>query len=250
MFKKVCFLFVFLLFQFMEIGLSFSEESSDDAQLRLQELINSKERSEKTRARNQYRHPLETLMFFGLNSDQTVVEIWPGGQNGWYRSILEPFFRNELGTYIPVTNGSNFPDPVAEVADGSADLVLVFRAHGFLIYDKPIDRYYRELYRMLKPGGVFGIVDHRELESRPHDPKGENGYVKESYVISLAEKAGFTLLAKSQINANPLDTKDYPDGLYSLPPTLRGSTFDRQIRAKVLEIGESDRMTLKFKKPL
>lgn len=128
-------------------------------------------------------------------------------------------------------------------------MVLVFRAHGFLIYDQPLHRYYDELFRMVKPGGIFGIVDHRELESRTQDPKSENGYIKESYLIRLAENAGFEFLEKSEINANSLDTKDYPNGLYSLPPTLRGTLFNRGLRNKVIEIGESDRMTMKFVKP-
>jgi predicted methyltransferase len=216
---------------------------------RLQALIDSDSRSEDARDRNQYRHPLETLSFFGLSPEQTVVEIWPGGRSGWYRSILEPFFENQPGRYIPVTNNSSFPDPVDVVPDNSADMVLVFRAHGFLIYDQPLHRYYDELFRMVKPGGVFGIVDHRELETRTQDPKGENGYIKETYLITLAENAGFQFLEKTEINANPQDTKDYPDGLYSLPPTLRGTMFNRRLRASVLEIGESDRMTMKFVKP-
>jgi predicted methyltransferase len=102
---------------------------------------------------------------------------------------------------------------------------------------------------MLKPGGVFGIVDHRGDESIPQDPDGENGYVNQSHVIKLATQAGFELVDQSEINANPKDTKDYPNGLYSLPPSLKGSFFDREFRQKMLEIGESDRMTLKFIKP-
>jgi predicted methyltransferase len=222
-----------------------------DAQLRarLTELINSEERSEDARARNRYRNPLETLLFFGVNPAQTVVEIWPGGQGGWYRSILEPFFAHGRGRYIPVLDESAFPSPVAEVPDGSADLVLVFRAHGFMIYDQPAQAYYDTLFRMLKPGGVFGIVDHRGRESVPQDPRGEDGYVNQSHVMLLAQQAGFVLVESAEINANPLDTKDYPDGVYSLPPTLRGSLLNRGLRARMVEIGESDRMTLKFRKP-
>ncbi len=219
---------------------------------RLQQLINSDDRSERMRMRNRYRHPLETLSFMDIQPDQTVVEIWPGGSasSGWYRSILEPFFAGQAGKYVPVQNSSSFPDRVESVPDSSADRVLVFRAHGFLIYKKPIDTYYQELYRMLKPGGIFGIVDHRELENKVQDPKGENGYVQQSYLIKLAEKAGFQLLEQSEINGNPLDTKDHPDGLYSLPPTLSGTTFNSSLKKKMQSIGESDRMTLKFIKPL
>ncbi|MDT8427773.1 MAG: methyltransferase [Pseudomonadales bacterium] len=216
---------------------------------KLESFINSETRSESLRARNQYRNPLETLLFFEVSeNDQVLVEIWPGGQGGWYRSILEPFFATGTGTYIPVMDSSPFPDPVAEVPDGTADRVLVFRAHGFMIYEHPAQAYFDAIYRMLKPGGIFGIVDHRGDENIPQDPVAENGYVNQSHVLELARRAGFTLVESAEINANPLDTKDYPDGVYSLPPTLRGSLLNRSLRARVLEIGESDRMTLKFVK--
>lgn len=234
---------------------SHAAEPSSDAALRerLTGLINSEERSEQNRARNGYRHPLETLMFFGLQPTQTVVEIWPGGQGGWYRSILEPFFAAGPGRYVPVLDESAFPGPVAEVPDGSADLVLVFRAHGFMIYEQPAQAYYDALFRMLKSGGEFGIVDHRGRESVPQDPRAEDGYVNQSHVMMLAQQAGFEFVAAAEINANPLDTKDYPDGVYSLPPTLRSSVLDsvlnRGLRERVLSIGESDRMTLRFRKP-
>lgn len=234
---------------------TYAAEPTTDATLRarLTALIDSEQRSEQNRARNVYRHPLETLMFFGLQPSQTVVEIWPGGQGGWYRSILEPFFAAGPGRYVPVLDESAFPDAVAEVPDGSADLVLVFRAHGFMIYDRPAQSYYDALFRMLKPGGVFGIVDHRGRESVAQDPRAEDGYVNQSHVLMLARQAGFELVESAEINANPLDTKDYPDGVYSLPPTLRSSVLDsvlnRGLRERVLSIGESDRMTLKFRKP-
>ena len=214
----------------------------------LQTLIDSDTRSEKTRARNKYRNPFETLQFFEVKSNLTVVEIWPGGQGGWYRSILEPYLA-ENGNYIPVRSKDAFPKPVKKVPDNSADRVLVFRAHGFMIYDKPVQQYYDALFKMLKPGGIFGIVDHRGDEAIPQDPDGTNGYVNKSHVLMLAKKAGFELLESAEINANPADTKDYPSGLYSLPPSLKGSAFDPKLRAKVLAIGESDRMTLKFVKP-
>lgn len=215
---------------------------------RLQTLIDSPQRSEALRERNRYRNPLETLDFFEIYPDLTVVEIWPGGQGGWYRSILEPYLENS-GNYIAVRSDSDFPGPVANVPDEIADRVLVFRAHGFMIYDHLAQDYFHALYRMTKPGGIFGIVDHRGDESIPQDPEGENGYVNQSHVILLAENAGFELIDQAEINANPADTKDYPDGVYSLPPTLRGSLFNRGFRQRMLDIGESDRMTLKFRKP-
>lgn len=214
----------------------------------LLELINSEDRSEKTRARNQYRNPYQTLSFFGVKENQTVVEIWPGGQGGWYRSILEPYLA-ESGNYIPVRSRDSFPEPTEKVPNNSADRVLVFRAHGFMIYEKPTQKYYDALFNMLKPGGVFGIVDHRGNESIPQDPEGKNGYVNQSHVIKMANAAGFKLVASAEINANIKDTKDYPSGLYSLPPSLKGSKSDDELREKVLTIGESDRMTLKFIKP-
>lgn len=216
----------------------------------LQSLINSESRPQELRDRNQYRNPLETLLFFEVDNSQVVAEIWPGGQGGWYRSILEPFFEQGTGTYIPVPGSSDFPDEVEGMPYGEVDRVLVFRAHGFLIYDHPAQAYYDAIYRMLKPGGIFGIVDHRGDESVPQDPRSESGYVNQSYVENLARNAGFELLESAEINANPRDTKDHPDGVYSLPPTLRGNFLNRSLRNRMLEIGESDRMTLKFIKPM
>lgn len=215
---------------------------------RLQTLIDSPDRSEDLRARNHYRNPLETLDFFEVHADLTVVEIWPGGQGGWYRSILEPYLASG-GTYIPIASNSDFPAPLPDLPDGTADRVLVFRAHGFMIYEHAAQDYFDALYRLTKPGGEFGIVDHRGDEAIPQDPEGENGYVNQSHVRRLAENAGFELIEQSEINANPADTKDYPDGVYSLPPTLRGSLFNRGFRERMREIGESDRMTLKFRRP-
>lgn len=218
---------------------------SDENLSRLQVLIDSPNRSDGLRARNQYRHPLQSLDFFDVRPELTVVEIWPGGQGGWYRSILGPYITGN-GTYIPVRADSDESPFVDQVPDNSADRVLVFRAHGFMIYDYPAQDYFNSIYAMLRPGGIFGIVDHRGDESLPQDPTGENGYVNQSHVVMLAENAGFELLAQAEINANTADTKDHPDGVYSLPPTLRGSTLNRRRRAQMLQIGESDRMTLKF----
>lgn len=215
----------------------------------LQTLIESPNRSEGLQSRNQYRNPLATLDFFEVTPELTVVEIWPGGQGGWYRSILEPYLA-EFGTYIPVRETPEFPASVPQVAANSADRVLVFRAHGFMIYEHPAQDYFDALYGILKPGGIFGIVDHRGNEAVPQDPEGVSGYVNQSHVIMLAENAGFELINQAEINANAADSKDYPDGVYSLPPTLRGSFINRLQRVRMQEIGESDRMTLKLTKPL
>lgn len=232
------------------LGTATAQETflSEENLNRLQALISSTDRSEDLRVRNQYRHPLPTLDFFDVRPGLTVVEIWPGGQGGWYRSILQPYIAG-TGTYVPVRESSTFPAAVDAVPANSADRVLVFRAHGFMIYDLPAQEYFDSIYSMLKPGGIFGIVDHRGDESVPQDPEGENGYVNQSHVIMLAKNAGFELIATAEINANPADTKDYDDGVYSLPPTLRGSLLNRPFRARMREIGESDRMTLKFMKP-
>ena len=240
-------IFLLALLSSLSVNL-FAAPLNQQEQMALKALIDGEHRSDKLRARNQYRHPFETLNFFEVNQDLTVVEIWPGGQGGWYRSILEPYLQSS-GKYIPVRSGDDFPAPMDKVPNGTADMVLVFRAHGFMIYEKPVSQYYDALFNMLKPGGVLGIVDHRGDESVPQDPNGGNGYVNQSHVIKLASEAGFKLVAQSEINANPKDTKDYPDGLYSLPPTLRGSFFDSKLRERMLAIGESDRMTLKFIKP-
>ncbi len=223
------------------------EVSAKSTQQALFEIIEMGTRPDKHRARDQYRHPLDTLTFFGIEPTMTVVEIWPGGQGGFYRRILSPLLE-ETGHYIPLVESKTFPAEIEPVKPNSADLVLVFRAHGFMIYDYPAQDYFNALYKMLKPGGIFGIVEHRGDEQVPQDPKGKSGYVNQSHVLMLARNAGFKLIATSEINANEKDTKDHPDGLYSLPPTLRGSTFDRSARKKFLDIGESDRMTLKFQK--
>ena len=222
--------------------------SSDESKARLITIIDGDTRRDAHKRRDRYRHPLETLTFFGVEPQLTVVEIWPGGQGGWYRSILEPFFAGH-GHYIPVSQRSGFPNVAEAVADNSADMVLVFRAHGFMIYGQAPQKYFDAIYAMLKPGGIFGIVDHRGDEKVAQDPRAANGYVNQSHMIKLATAAGFELLASAEINANPKDTKDHPNGLYSLPPTLQGSLPFTSAREHFLEIGESDRMTLKFYKP-
>lgn len=242
--KPIVTLFIAVLSLCTSLLASAQNLNQDNRQV-LQTLIESDSRAEPLRQRNQFRHPLETLDFFNIGPELAVAEIWPGGQGGWYRSILEPYL-SEQGEYIPVRSNSAFPALLPEVPNNSMDRVLVFRAHGFMIYDKPAQQYFDAIYAMLKPGAIFGIVDHRGNESVPQDPKGVNGYVNQSHVLMLAAKAGFELIETSEINANPNDTKDYKDGVYSLPPTLRGSLLRRGFRRQMLEVGESDRMTLKF----
>lgn len=224
--------------------------SSAETREALAKLIASDDRSERQTARDKYRRPLETLTFFGIEPYMTVVEIWPGGQGSWYRSIIEPLFEGAAGRYIPVSGRSDFPDKLDDVPYGEVDLVLVFRAHGFMIYDAPAQDHVDALYAMLRPGGILGIVDHAGDEAVPQDPEGDNGYVNESHFFALAKRAGFHILAASDHNRNPADDKDHPRGVYSLPPSLWGSKDDPEARAAFEEIGESDRFTHKYYKPL
>ncbi|HEX6218903.1 MAG TPA: methyltransferase domain-containing protein, partial [Sphingomicrobium sp.] len=227
-------------------------------------------------ARDPYRHPAETLAFFGVQPNHTVVEIWPGG--GWYTEILAPYLAHGGGKlyaaapdwgrsgidklkaanaplYGPVTV-ADFPvfdGKAAEIPDGSADAVVTFRnVHNWRMGYRRDDKQdysadaFRQIYAMLKPGGVLGIVDHRLPEDASDERERNSGYIKVSTVRRLAEQAGFQFAGSSEINANPKDTADWPNGVWTLPPALRLGDTDRE---KYLAIGESDRMTLKFVKP-
>jgi len=227
-------------------------------------------------ARDPYRHPAQTLSFFKIKPTHTVVEIWPGG--GWYAEILAPYLAQGGGTYIaaasdrglngvrklmtdkgaplakvrtanfPILATSTPPGAGTPVAAGSADLVLTFRnVHNWMMGDKPFEaEAFKQMYAMLKPGGTLGVVEHRLPESADNARQLKSGYVKTSTVRRLAEAAGFKLVASSEINANPRDKADYPDGVWTLPPTY---TLKDKDRAKYAAIGESDRMTLRFVKP-
>lgn len=223
--------------------------SSPETEGKIQSLIQSPDRPAAQKARDRYRHPLETLTFCGIEPGMTVVEIWPGGQGAWYRRIIEPLLEDRGGRYVPVEGRSAFPERVDGVPYGEADMVLVFRAHGFMIYDRPAQEHVNAVYSMLKPGGIFCIVDHAGDESIPQDPAGENGYVNESHFFMLAKRSGFNILAASDHNRNPKDTKDHPHGVWSLPPTLRGSLPLTPARRNYREIGESDRFTHKYYRP-
>lgn len=235
-------------------------------------------RSEQNRARDAWRHPKETLSFFGLKQDMTVMEIWPGG-GGWYTEILAPTLR-EHGNFIAASwdpkseskyiqeNSKKFAAKLAErpelydraktvalqapnelkpVPDASVDMVLTFRnVHGWM-GNGSAEAMFKAMYAALKPGGILGVVGHRAKDTEPQDPKAESGYVRTDYAIALAVKAGFELIGRSEINANPKDTKDHPNGVWSLPPSLDGGDTDRE---KFVAIGESDRFTLRFRKPL
>ncbi len=253
--------------------------SSIDA--KLTSVLAGAQRTEQERARDIYRHPRETLEFLGLAENMTVVELSAG--QGWYTAILAPLLaaQGKLMTTGADPNGppdsegtknakkfaerlSRDPASFGKVTtlvvdwkksdaslgpDASADMVVTFRnMHGW-IRDGVMDNVLSACFRVLKPGGTLGVEEHRaNVSSTPADPKviGDTGYVPEQYAIQLIERAGFKLAGKSEINANPKDTKDYPKGVWTLPPTLRLGDVDRD---KYLAIGESDRMTLKFTKP-
>jgi predicted methyltransferase len=230
-------------------------------------------RSAANKARDVYRHPKATLQFFGLQPDQTVIEITPAA--GWYSEILAPLLRDN-GHYIaavPAGNGAEEQQNAAKLrskfaADsteygkasivifnpkvpvlgppGSADMVLTFRNVHNWTDAGTASAMFKAFYAVLKPGGTLGVVDHRAAEGASFESVKDTGYLPTEYVIKLATDAGFKLDAQSEINANPKDTKDYPKGVWTLPPTL---TLGDQDRAKYLAIGESDRMTLRFVKP-
>ena len=226
--------------------------------------------------RDRYRHPVETLSFFGVRPSDTVVEIWPGG--GWYTEILAPYLRSGGGTYYAAAMGANghtavrrmmeanpalygatrlvafpaFEATDTRVPDGSADVVLTFRnVHNWRMGAGRQQQDYSaeafaQMFRMLRPGGTLGVVDHRLPESASDERERTSGYMKRSTVVRLAEAAGFRLSAESEVNANPRDTADWPNGVWTLPPALRLGEQDRE---RYLAIGESDRMTLRFVKP-
>lgn len=221
-------------------------------------------------ARDRYRNPVETLAFFGIKPTDTVVELFPG--RGWYSEILAPYLANggiyyvaapdrglngfrALVTANPAAYGSarlaTFPVTEASqtgVPAGSADVVLTFRnVHNWVMAEQPYgEEAFRQMFAMLKPGGTLGVEEHRLPESADSARERKSGYLKTSTVRRLAEAAGFRFVGSSEINANPRDTTDHPEGVWTLPPTLRLGDKDR---ARYLAIGESDRMTLKFVKP-
>jgi len=240
----------------------------------LDKVLAGDHRSAENKARDKFRHPKETLQFFGFRQDMTVMEVSPGG-GGWYTEVLAPALR-ERGRYVAAAwdpndtgeyakkNSKKFADKLASrpelydrakvtalqapnalkpVPDGTMDMVLTFRnIHGWM-GDDAADAMFKAMYAALKPGGILGVAEHRAKTDKPQDPKAESGYVREDYAIAIIERHGFRLAGRSEVNANPRDTKDHPEGVWTLPPTYRLKDKDR---AKYEAIGESDRFTLKF----
>lgn len=243
----------------------------------LEQVVAGPQRSAEHRARDRYRHPLETLEYFGLRANSTVVEVWPG--TGWYTEILAPYlkpqgrlyaahFADEDGqpAYMPrlrrdflakmkadpaiykgvIVTELGAPDHWQPAPPGSADLVLTFRnVHNWMSAGIERDMF-AAFYRTLKKGGVLGVVEHRAAPGTSRKDMIRTGYVTQDLVIRLGEEAGLRFVGWQEFNANPADTHDHPKGVWTLPPSLALGDQDRQ---KYLAIGESDRMTVKFMKP-
>jgi predicted methyltransferase len=224
-------------------------------------------------ARDAARHPVEELTFFGLGPKMTVVELWPGG--GYWTEILGSYLKPSGHYYVALEPSANAEEEAAtakwrarvvaqgdkfakvnetllgpgqyDIAPpGSADMVLTFRNLHNWMDAGDADKVLAACFKALKPGGTFGIEEHRGRNDKPQDPKAKDGYVRQDYTIALAQKAGFKLIGTSEIDANPKDTKDWVDGVWTLPPTLSQKDKDRD---KYLAIGEADNFVLKFEKP-
>jgi len=242
----------------------------------LQRLAAGAQRGVANRVRDPYRHPVEVLSFFGVPDSAAVIEILPGA-SGYWTEILAPYLK-ERGRYIAAVDDRDAPTAesrrenegfdakiAADPADyskvettqfhpglkelapaGSADFVLTFRNIHNWMAAGTADQAFATFFRALKPGGILGVEEHRGRTDQPQDPAAKTGYVRQDYAVALAEAAGFKLVAASEVNANPKDTKDYPVGVWALPPTYRLKDQDRE---KYAAIGESDRFVLKFVKP-
>jgi predicted methyltransferase len=262
----------------LTVAAAASAVAAESAQDPLAAAVASSSRTPKFAVRDQYRHPAETLRFFGLRPNQAVVEIWPG--RGWYMEILAPYLRDQGKYYAAIeapdvagaskeakddaaylrqriaADPAHFgkvivtelhPPQLTEICPpGSADVVLTFRNVHNWIDAGDQQAQFDVFFKALKPGGVLGVVEHRAKPGTSLDETRKSGYVDEAYVKKLAANAGFRFDAESPVNDNPKDTKDYPEGVWTLPPTL---TLKDKERDKYLAIGESDRMTLRFVKP-
>jgi predicted methyltransferase len=240
---------------------------ADDA---LDQAIHNPRRSPRFVARDAARHPAEELAFFGLRPGATVVEVWPGG--GYWSEILAPYLE-AYGSYYAAVPGPDMekqaasfrarvasepalfkrvkitelgPNNTGICTPETADFVLTFRNVHNWMSQGDADEMFAAFYRALKPGGILGVEEHRARTDLPQDPKAANGYVRQDFTIALARKAGFELIGSSELNANPRDTKDYPQGVWSLPPTFAEGATNH---AKYAAIGEADNFILKFRRP-
>jgi predicted methyltransferase len=254
----------------MATALSAAPATPDPA---LVHAVANPERTPKYVARDAVRHPVEELTFFGLQPRMTVVEVWPGG--GYWTEILAPYLKSSGRYYTAVALGEGKEEDAATAAlkarvkeqkDGygtiivtelgkghydiappaSVDLIVTFRNLHNWMENGYADEAMKSFFTALKPGGILGIEDHRGRDDKPQDLKAKSGYVRQDYAIELARKAGFELVGSSEINANPKDTKEWPEGVWTLPPTLALGAKDRE---KYLAIGEGDNFVLKFRKP-
>jgi predicted methyltransferase len=241
----------------------------------LDRIIADPHRPAAERERDGFRHPKETLLFFGVRPQMQVVEIWP--EPGWYTEIIAPLVKDQGKYYAAMAAArpdnayvsartkayeerfaahpeiygkielTTFAADVKDIAPaGSVDMVVTFRNIHNWMAGGWAPQAFAAMYKALKPGGILGVVEHRGKPDLPQDPKARSGYVREDEAIRLIESQGFALVAQSEINANPKDTKDYPQGVWTLPPVYRLGDKDRPVYAA---IGESDRFTLKFVKP-
>src|ERR1700761_9392866 len=247
----------------------------EDTALALDNILAGSQRSAENSARDHYRHPKETLLFFGIRPEMKVLEVWP--EPGWYTEIIAPLVR-EHGKYYAAVIAADpkskyaaarldafrqkladnpamysavdvvpFPEDGGDVVPpGTLDMAVTFRnIHNWMAVDRA-SQAFATLFKALKPGGVLGVVEHRGNAAVPQDTKAKSGYVNEDYAIKMIEGQGFKLVGESQVNSNPKDTKDYEQGVWTLPPTYRLGDKDKD---KYTAIGESDRFTLKFIKP-
>lgn len=247
----------------------------------LDSIANNGFRTEENIQRNAFRHPAETLTFFGIEPQMSVLEVWPS--KGWYTEILAPFlkaagkltlaqfsqdtgeFRKERSVFwakisaklqLKIEENSEYfgqvsivelePPLLINATEEQFDMVLSFRNAHIWNEDGHLQATLQTLFNSLKPGGILGMVEHRASPLSDIASSASNGYLDEAYVIAAAQSVGFELVATSDVNANPLDSKNYPRGVYTLPPTLAMGTQDKEY---YLAIGESDRMTLKLRKP-
>ncbi len=251
----------------MLIASPVAAETHKDSSAAITAAVAATSRTPANMARDPFRHPAETLAFFELAPDETVLEYSPGG-GGWYTEILAPLTAGHGTLYAAQAKGGGFdtlgkklaadpatyghvkliewPAATASVADGSVDTIVTFRNIHNMVMNGSAEANFKRFFDLLKPSGTLGIVDHRLPEDRDGALEKTSGYLKVSTVRALAEQAGFVLEAQSEVNANPKDSADWPNGVWTLPPSFRLGDVDR---AKYAAIGESDRMTLRFRKP-